>query len=147
MQYNKKYSPLHPCFCGNRFCRFWNIYPRSCKNDVSYKLPCLQCKLLDMFTNNMPCLQRKLPCVFTNNNKNEKYKQPSPLGCALGLRWFMDHKFLSTVVYLLLTIAHKRMNTVIFLLHRSRDITLGMSRQRTRMAKNSGVLIWTSTCE
>ena len=40
-----------------RFCRFWNIYPRSCKNDVSYKLPCLQCKLLDMFTNNIPCLQ------------------------------------------------------------------------------------------
>ena len=25
-----------------RFCRFWNICPRSCKNDVSYKLPCLQ---------------------------------------------------------------------------------------------------------
>ena len=39
-----------------RFCKFWNIYPRSCKNDVSYKLPCLQCKLLDMFTNNTPCL-------------------------------------------------------------------------------------------
>ena len=40
-----------------RFCRFWNIYPRSCKKDVSYKLSCLQCKLLDMFTNNIPSLQ------------------------------------------------------------------------------------------
>ena len=66
--YKKYNTPLYPCFCGNswvlltltgscRFCRFWNIYPRSCKNDVSYKLPCLQCKLLDMFTNNTPCLQ------------------------------------------------------------------------------------------
>ena len=29
------------------------------------------------------------------------HKQPSPSGCALGLGWFMDHKSLSTVVYLL----------------------------------------------
>ena len=28
------------------------------------------------------------------------HKQPLPSGCTLGLRWFMDRKFLSTVVYI-----------------------------------------------
>ena len=36
------------------------------------------------------------------------YKQPSPLGCALGLRSFMDHKSLSTVVYNMLMLCKNR---------------------------------------
>ena len=35
------------------------------------------------------------------NHKIYGHKQSLPSGCALRLRWFMDHKFLSTVVYLL----------------------------------------------
>ena len=38
---------------------------------IFYKLPCLQCKLLYMFANNIACLQWKLPqhCVFTNKKQ------------------------------------------------------------------------------
>ena len=61
------YSPYHPCFYSNRWVLgiVFHIMRKSCRfcfisqevvNNVSYRLPCLQCKL---------------PCMFTNNNKEQ----------------------------------------------------------------------------
>ena len=77
----------------------------SCKMvfSISY-IPCLQHKLLYMFTNNIACLQWKLPCVFTNNNVTRTNQRGE---CNRWTTVFMDplwdHKSISTVVYLSLT--------------------------------------------
>ena len=53
---NELYFPLHPCFHSNKWALF-SKYGQGVVDSVSYttesyKLPCLQYKLLCMFTNN-----------------------------------------------------------------------------------------------
>ena len=53
----------------------------------------------------LPCLQCKLPCVFTDN-KDQSLAitvENTRRNCALGPRLSMDHKSLPIVVCLLLT--------------------------------------------
>ena len=46
------------------------------------------------------------------------YEQHSPSGCALGLGWFMDHKSLSTVLYLLHILPHWSIRHTAYVIHR-----------------------------
>ena len=79
---NYLYTPLHPCFCGNRW--VFSIYGQEVVDSVPYTTG--SCKMMFLVSylvysvNYFTCVVMtylftvKIPCVFTNNKDQSKWR-------------------------------------------------------------------------